>query len=113
MHLFCALMVPGILFTDPEHLDGVTLKHVDHRVSVSECYAVVFDSSHRRVAWRSFLLQRFKKLHCYLCRKQGGACIQCEDCYKAYHPMCAQKNNCYFTWREVDGAVVRTLLGRG
>lgn len=36
--------------------------------------------------------------------------MQCEDCYKAYHPMCAQKNNNYLTWRKVDDIVVRPPL---
>ncbi len=54
--------------------------------------------------------QRFVKLRCYLCKKPEGACIQCEDCYKAYHAMCAQKHNCYVTWRKgEDGSLVRFL----
>jgi hypothetical protein len=53
------------------------------------------------------LLQRYN-LNCYLCnKKKAGACMQCEDCYKAFHPMCAQKANCFMSWHEVKGAVVR------
>ena len=55
--------------------------------------------------------QRFQKLHCYLCKKQEGACIQCEDCYKAYHAMCAQKHNCCVVWRKVNDIVVRWWSG--
>ena len=55
--------------------------------------------------------QRFSKLRCYLCKKPEGACIQCEDCYKAYHAMCAQKHNCYVTWKKAeDGVLVGGLV---
>ena len=32
VHVFCALLTPGVVFGDPDHLEDVSLKHVDRRV---------------------------------------------------------------------------------
>lgn len=32
VHLFCALLTLGVTFEDPDHLEGVVLKHVDRKV---------------------------------------------------------------------------------
>ncbi len=34
VHLFCALLTLGVTFEDPDHLEGVVLKHVDRKVGI-------------------------------------------------------------------------------
>lgn len=108
VHMFCALITPGTTFVQPDILEGIDLKLVSTKVRVHTCAPCGVARMFRNCPAP---LQRFN-MKCYLCNKvKAGACLQCEDCYKSYHPMCAQKANCYFTWTvDVDGSSVRLRL---
>jgi hypothetical protein len=108
VHVFCALLTPGVSFGDPDHLEGVSLKNVDRRVCMQLTRVCSLGSLfHSTFLLLSVCMQRFQKLRCYLCKLPVGACIQCEDCFRAYHAMCAQKHNCCVVWRKVNDIVVR------
>src|SRR5262249_10352832 len=87
VHLFCALMLPGITFASPERLEGVDVSRVDKR--------------------------KFRGPRCCHCDGRPGpggsfgACIPCAvvGCATVFHPMCAVLANATFGWRESRGRV--------
>lgn len=102
VHMFCALMIPGVTFLSPDDLEGIDLKHVAPAVSGDAC-SRLHEDGHYPCLCPCAHAQRYG-LNCYLCqKKKAGACLQCEDCYKAFHPMCAQQAGCYLTWQETVG----------
>ncbi|RKP38312.1 PHD-zinc-finger like domain-containing protein, partial [Dimargaris cristalligena] len=70
-HLLCALWIPEVTVANPVYMEPID--NVD-QVPKSR--------------WR---------LHCYICKRRQGACIQCTNkaCYTAYHVTCARKARLY------------------
>lgn len=88
-HLLCAIWIPeagvgNTVYMEP--IDGVEMI-TKQRWKLVRCpgrplVSAAADASHLA------LLQK-----CSLCKKPGGACIQCENksCYTAFHPTCARE----------------------
>ena len=87
-----ALQTPGVAFLDAEGMCDIDISRVP------------------RGHWR---------LSCYLCKRPGGACVQCaqeapKSCYRPFHALCAQMAECYCGWaeRRDGGTIVRSCYCR-
>lgn len=91
IHVSCAIWMPECSFRDPVRLRGIEGVET--------------------------IVRARKNLVCKVCNTKNGACIQCnhKSCVAAFHVTCAQKQQNYFYWDEVneedpDGPLVQRFF---